>query len=202
LVSAELYSAGTLESSSSSAAGRCGLLGDGLFFDRFFSRFLSGGFFCRFLFGRFLFDGRFLLRAGSFDSFGRRRFFGRCFLFGDDRRVVGLRCGHPTLLEPALTPPKMRPKTKKMPVTIQATFLCWSYPWRRSPCLSFCPPAQSDDQVDEGPDAETAEGDEFEDAGADLAEVETVDAESAEQPRQQPRSEERFLPDEGLVLAE
>jgi hypothetical protein len=96
----------------------------------------------------------------------------------------------------------MRPRTKKMPVTIQATFLCWSYPWRRRPCLSFCLAGQGDDQVDEVPDAETAEGDELEDAGTDLAQVEAVDAESAEQPRQQPRSEERFLPDEGLVLAE
>ena len=42
----------------------------------------------------------------------------------------------------------------------------------------------------------------FEDAGTDLAEVEAVDAESAEQPRQQPRSKERFLPDEGLELPE
>jgi hypothetical protein len=61
---------------------------------------------------------------------------------------------------------------------------------------------QRNDEVDEVPDAETAEGDEFEDAGADLAQVEAVDAESAEQPRQQPRSEERFLPDEGLELPE
>ena len=61
---------------------------------------------------------------------------------------------------------------------------------------------QRNDEVDEGPDAESAEGDELEDTGTDLAQVEAVDAESAEQPRQQPRSKERFLPDEGLELPE
>ena len=61
---------------------------------------------------------------------------------------------------------------------------------------------QRNDEVDEGPDAESAEGDELEDTGTDLAQVEAVDAESAEQPRQQPGSDEGFLPDEGLVLPE
>src|SRR5699024_803057 len=59
---------------------------------------------------------------------------------------------------------------------------------------------QSDDQIDEGPQAQAAEGDELEDAGPDLAEVETIGAESAEQPRKQPGGEKRFLPDEGLML--
>src|SRR5699024_12174068 len=59
---------------------------------------------------------------------------------------------------------------------------------------------QGDDQIDEGPQAQAAEGDELEDAGPDLAQIEAIGAESAQQPRKQPGGEKRFLPDEGLVL--
>src|SRR5690606_19383886 len=41
------------------------------------------------------------------------------------------------------------------------------------------------DQVDQHPDAQTAEGHDHEDAGADLADVEAVDAEAAQEQAQQ-----------------
>jgi hypothetical protein len=50
---------------------------------------------------------------------------------------------------------------------------------------------QHEQQVDEHPDAEPAEGDELQDRGADLAEVEPVCAPVPEQQREEPRRDER-----------
>ena len=55
-----------------------------------------------------------------------------------------------------------------------------------------------ENDVDDPPDAEAAGGDELEEAGADLAEVEAVDAERAEQNGQKQGNEEAAL--RGFVL--
>ena len=44
---------------------------------------------------------------------------------------------------------------------------------------------ENDDEVDEGPDAEAAEGDQLQDAGADLADIEAVHAEHADEEAEQ-----------------
>ena len=52
---------------------------------------------------------------------------------------------------------------------------------------------QVDDQVDDRSDAEAAQCDELEHAGANLAKVEAVDAQGSEEPGQQPGNEKAFL---------
>lgn len=49
------------------------------------------------------------------------------------------------------------------------------------------------DEVDQRPDAEAAEGDQLQDAGADLADVEAVRAEAAEKEAQQECRQDAFF---------
>lgn len=61
---------------------------------------------------------------------------------------------------------------------------------------------EDDDQVDEPPYSIPAPGQQFQDAGADLAQVEPVHAEGPEKQGQQPRREKRFLTVNGLPLVQ
>lgn len=61
---------------------------------------------------------------------------------------------------------------------------------QRKPLLVAGLVCQHQDEVDQGPDAQTADRDKLEDAGSDLAQVETVYAENTEEEGKQPCHEE------------